>query len=883
MNSFNKNIVYSIFTYLLLLIASVGVHYYFILSDTYFTEAWTDSFRQIAHYYPYIQRELMDGNIFWSWSNGLGGDMLGGMSYYYTTSPLFWLLMLLPPIENLTAIFEWRLIISIAKLFIAMVLMFHLLRYLRLQRTSSIFGSLIYGGAAFFAFYSFRYDFMIDGMIYLPLSIWALEWSFDKKKPFFLIAAVFITLCGNFYLAFINSVFLGMYAILKYFTLNEKFAVKSFVKHMLQFIGIYAIGFLLACFAFLPAAYSFFQVDRFYYEVTIPLLFSWDFYKTIFYELFFSTNLNFSFVVAFPIVVFLLIPLGVFFKESEGRKRFIFSLFISFLVLIPFVYSFFNGLSAIQYRWLYLFIFTVAIISAFTLDRLIKGEFSKRIISIGLFGSLMLLLLAFYYKNELIGVPNSENDKWTLITAVISLLILILIATIKKEVIKKMLVWLLLATTLLNTVYINTFMFEQFIESPEYLKERQDNVLQSYATDSQQQMIDEIQENDNQFYRILWDRLNEFNTPMLLNYKGFGVYSSLVAGNIHRFMKVDYNTLHQNSPSLYLNLDNRIYLETALANKYYIKPNDSSYVPFGYTYKYSRDTYDIYENDYALPIGFLYDKVFEKDDFNSLTYAERDQLLLKTAVVDDAEGLNIPKITEEQLTVQKKEINMEDLELSNATLVDNQFIHVPEAGTISFENPWKDDSGEVMVQLKISETSKREFKIGYDYKMYLDVGEGSFYNYPREQIAINIVNHNDHEQIKLWLGAGTYKISDIMLTFNSYDEYVKLAESKRAQSLENVTYTSRSVKGEINADTNGILFTSIPYSSGWKAKVDGENVETIEVNSSFVGIKVSEGTHQIELTYTTPYFVIGAIISITTLLILIIATIILKRKKKTDA
>ena len=872
-----KKIASLIGTYILLLLSAFGVHLYFIRSDAYFTEAWADSFMQIAHYYPYLQREFTEGNFFWSWSNGLGGDLLAGFSYYYTTSPFFWLLMLFPSIGNLTDIFEMRLFISIAKLFIAMVLMYHLLRYLKLLKTSSILGSLIYGGSIFFIYNSFRYDFMIDGMVYLPLLILALEYTMDKKKPWFLIVVVFLTVCSNFYLAFMNSIFLGMYAILKYAIMNEKFTVKSFTSYMLKFMGMYAAGLLLACFAFLPAVYAFLNVDRFYYEVSIPLLFGWGFYKLLPFELFFSANLQFKFAVAFPIIVFLLFPLGLFFKEKADRKRFAFSIFISFLVLIPFTYSFFNGLSAVQYRWLYLYIFAVAMISSFVLDHLIKGKLHSRLASGGLVGLLLILVIGLYFKYDLIGIDVTENDLFILAMALVSGVFLILLIMVRKEILKKWIVFTLLAIMLFNTIFINNLLFEVF-QDVESLKERQEKVLQTYATSSQQEMIDRIQEEDRGFYRIMWDQLNEFNTPMLLDYKGFGAYSSLVAGNMHRFMKVDYNTLHQNAPSMFLNLDNRLYLETALANKYYIKPKDSVYTPFGYKFKFEKDSYEIYKNKYALPIGFLYDRVFDKEDLEKLTYAQRDQLLLKAAVVDNSEETGLPIFEDEQLTVEKKVISLADIQLIKASLIDDQLLHIEEQGGISFDNPWKNQLGEVMVELKMRETSKQGFKISNSYKLFQDVGEGTFYNYPRERIAINLVNQTNQDQIKLWFGPGTYEISEIVLTFNSYEQYAQDSESKMQSGLENVTYTSRSVKGQINAEEKSILFLSIPYSDGWRVKVDGKTVEPMEVNSSFTGIPISEGTHEIELTYTTPYFVLGTVISVGTLLVLIGYYFIKRRK-----
>jgi len=38
-----------------------------------------------------IENALSNGTPFWSWSLGLGGDLFSEMSYYYSTSPFFFI------------------------------------------------------------------------------------------------------------------------------------------------------------------------------------------------------------------------------------------------------------------------------------------------------------------------------------------------------------------------------------------------------------------------------------------------------------------------------------------------------------------------------------------------------------------------------------------------------------------------------------------------------------------------------------------------------------------------------------------------------------------------------------------------------------------------
>ncbi|MFD1031844.1 YfhO family protein [Metaplanococcus flavidus] len=855
-------------TYIFFLLAAFSMHSYFIVSGADFNENCCDSVKQVSHFYPFLQREFLDGNFFWSWSNGLGGDLLGGFSYYYSTSPFFWLtLPFAAAFDSLEGVFDARLIISALKMFLTMVFMFHFLRCLKLFRSSAIIGSLVYGGSVFFMFHSLRYDFMIDGMIYLPLLLWAFEYAIEKKKGWVLIAAVFLVATSNFYLAYINSLYLGVYVLLKY-SLMENKSIKGFFSFILRFGLAYASGLLLAAFAFLPAVYSFLNVDRFYYEEAVPAFFDSWFYKNLPYRLLFMNDQPSIFMAAFPALIILLVPLGFLLRDKIFQKRFLFSLLFSLLVLIPFSYSLFNGLSAMQFRWLYLFMFTGAWMSAQIFDMMLKGHF-KRHSSFLLAGILLLVTAGVYFKRELTGQVVEDRDLIMLGFMALFTLLLIALIEISGKTVKLLITSAIVLLVLLNGIYMNSFMLKDFLGDAAVLKQHQEEKLASYGTQEEIELIETIKREDDGFYRIMWDHLREQNAPLLLDYKGFSAYSSLMAGNVHRFMKQDYNVLHWNSPSLYQNLDNRLYLETALANKYFIKPKDTWFKPFGFTHQFSTENYEVYQNDYFLPIGYLVDTVVTEEKMETMNFAERDQLLLQAAVVDEGQADNLPEFAVENLTVEERMLLVEDLVMENITIDENNMLIVGDGASLTFKNPWLDQPGEVMMELKIKETSKKRFKVASSYKTFTNNGEGTVYNYPREQIVINLGNQLSNENLRFTLTPGTYEMEELLLTFNPYTSYPEMVNDAKQQSMENITYTGRSVQGTVDAETESMLFLSVPYSKGWQIKVDGVATEALEVNSAFIGVPVSAGEHRVELLYTTPYFKAGLWISVLTLIALL--------------
>ena len=82
-----------------------------------------------------------------------------------------------------------------------------------------------------------------------------------------------------------------------------------------------------------------------------------------------------------------------------------------------------------------------------------------------------------------------------------------------------------------------------------------------------------------------------------------------------------------------------------------------------------------------------------------------------------------------------------------------------------------------------------------------------------------------------------------------------------------------------------ILFFSIPFDKGWKAKVDGKETELIIANIGFTGLLLDKGVHQIELSFTPRLYYLGAIISCIALVLfimLLLGKLYFDQKTKTD-
>ena len=64
------------------------------------------------------------------------------------------------------------------------------------------------------------------------------------------------------------------------------------------------------------------------------------------------------------------------------------------------------------------------------------------------------------------------------------------------------------------------------------------------------------------------------------------------------------------------------------------------------------------------------------------------------------------------------------------------------------------------------------------------------------------------------------------------------------------------------------MFFSIPYDKGWSVEVDGNKVETLKVNSAFLGVPLKSGEHTMTLKFCPPGLKIGICITLTSIVII---------------
>ncbi|MBO1582025.1 YfhO family protein [Bacillus sp. XF8] len=859
-----------------LLIACAFIfHFFFLESDNAFSSTG-DALTQFGFFTFLIQHAFKDGNLFWSFNYGLGGDLFKEFSYYYSTAPFFWITLLLPKL-NLEQIFDLKLYMSIIKNFLAMLFMYVSLRYHKKTAFSSFIASIIYGGCITFIRHSLLWDFMADAIVFLPLVIWGLDkYIIEKKKGLFLFATACM-LASNFYFAFMISIFIYIYAFFQYFATQQNKSIKSFVTYYIRIALLYALSLGLAAFCFIPSVNGVLSADRLSKKFHIPLFFEDSFYKNVVESIFFIHDPEYQ--LALPVFLLFLGFMGLFIREKTIFNKVLFTIFMFILYLLPYTYSVFNGFSAMQSRWFFLFVFVIAQAIAYILDWLLshKSKFIYVLTTIVLASG--TFIYGFNHKLNVNGKAFTKIDYITMGVIVASIIML----SIWRFVPKKFIQFLIALNILFNLAIVNYAYSDKSLG--EYFGQARvtKETLHASGYDNKEEIaaIRYIQNQDKDFYRVI-NPNSVHNTPFVQEYHGTSTYQSLVDFYVHDFMKNKYNVMQKtDTPSMFFQLDNRLFLENMLGVKYYVMGADVTpeNIPYGYKLLKQVGTHNIYENENALPLGVVYDSAISEEEFSKLNFAQRDQLLLDAVVVNNAKNYSLAhfdtnKLDSKSLPIHHDQIKWENIEKNGDILT------VHENGRMIVPVDSSNVLGDYLVELKIKDVNKNTFTVNINGKSMVKGHEDGAYSYPLERFVYNLGKNNHPSELTISIDPGEYSLQDLQVNVTNYQNMKEKVTALKENRLQNIYIKNNYLKGDINSKKDGLLYLSVPYSKGWSVKVDGKEASFVKANSSFIGIPIQKGSHTIEMTYVTPYFKLGVIISITSLIICILLMVFEKKRRQ---
>ncbi|MBT2569439.1 YfhO family protein [Planococcus sp. ISL-110] len=829
-----------------LLLSAVG-HAVFLYqwSRSHFMVGINDGLSQMMPFKHLLYEQYTRGEFFYSFDFGLGAGTFSELSYYFSTSIVFLVSVVIVfvleavHIVQTTDVLFWAnaaVFISVIRLAAVLFITTRLFMYMKISKPAALLGASLYGISGMYFRHVTYWEFFADAFLWLPILLFGVEKIFREQKPGWFLVAVAISMIDNFYFAYINFLLTSLYILFRLFIplgpdeQDKKKAIMSFVVTGLIGAGISAVSFI-------PAVYAYLNNHRPDFQQEIPWL---DMTDNILFD---------SRSIVLPAIFVLLLFCGFLYRNKTFRLFALLGIVGIIMHHSPLIGSAFNGFSAPQYRWEYFLSLVIGGAVAAAFDQLPKFTI-RRLLIAAVFAIFFFALYA--YRDEDFEI-HSQVSLFTFGSLLLTLLLLFFYIRYKKPFFKGLLMVFLFAGTLL---FANLYQWEKILEDGDIAQVGEELMTGADYDDPEiNGLLEYIHAKETGGpYRIEWMEGVRNNTPIVQDFQGLSAYSSILNKSLLSFYLYDLQIdMGRESVSRYATLGNRANLYSMLQGKYTIRPIRDNNIPFGFTEIRSSDNYAVYENDHVLPFARSTSTVYQEQQLAEMPVLMREQAMLSGIVLDqaqDAESLSINddiKIGYEVATV--------------GASYDGSILEVTEETgglNLNVENLMESD-GDLFVSFHLeTQAADQGFTLQVNDYQTTRKSNQSVYKTFVDDITIRIPAD---KQVKIRLPEGSYELTGIQLHSETYEILQEQADQPdRASNL--IINGSKVTLDYANAANDEYLKLSIPYEQGWRASVNGQETQVLKADYAFSAVPLEPGDNTISLTYQPPFFKPSLIISV---------------------
>lgn len=819
-----------------------------------------DLYHQFAIFGRLVMDKLWEGsNFFYSWNVGMGGNT-ALLFAFVAMSPLNIFYMLIEDIEIAT------LVIVIIKPALAAALFCAYGRYNLRQESKLVIAIAIGYGIGSFYFAVMMMNSIAEGLYFLPLVLIFLKRFLDMGKKVGLALAYAMSFLSCFYGGFIVGLSSLGYLCLCIFV-HRHYTGRERMRILFGYAVSVATAVLLSACVLLPAAYYAVSLNSTgleteYAEFTASQ--AWDILPC------FLPGRGSILDTPFPYLYCGLLTLIMMFfyfinREIAKKERICVAAAVIVLILAMMmkpVYLFlhmFNIPNGYTVRFAYVLSFVAASAAVRQLSCLQAGQQTGRLSQIKLlFATIFLAItlgLFFCLSNmegelPLAGAHGASLKVIVLIALWMLLWIWMLYRYLKDQNGSRLALLAVLLTmieTIANGYYLmydNGYYGREFYENRHYL-----------AEDS----ISRIKAEDDGIYRVAYQDKHNYNMQTAYDFYGIAYFSSVVnEAASHALDRLGYA---RGDFTIYECGQDEV-MKTLLGTAYTIR----------YLYDIQGLEYEIIKNPYPLPLGYMVREEILSYAFSEYVF-ENQQRLLECMV-----GESVPCMEFYYGEISMYPYNVyadgPDLEADEAYL---KFTLPYQEGVKPYACFYSDFDRTFGSVPWVSGTS--EIKI-------LGI-EGSLLSQPHtvlmeqegEVYAVYIVFPSFNKGMNEIL-----TVKNAEFAFFHEDGLAVYHEELAKAGMQIEVMEDGYVKGRVESSKEKpVLFTSFPYEEGWKAYVDGKEQEIVPLlEGGFIGLRLEQGEHEVELRFTAPYSVEGKWLSFCGLILLIILIIWDLYDKKKD-
>lgn len=829
-----------------------------------------DLYHQYGPMFAELYERITNGDsLLYTWTMGLGVNFLGNL-FNYLASP-FTVLILLFGHQNIPVAIGLLMLLKAA--FSASTFAYYIKHSFGKNDCSLPAFGLMYAFCAFFVAYSWNIMWL-DAMIYFPLVILGIEKIINRQQWGLYTGALALTMFSNFYMAFMTCLFSVFYFMVYYvshypFTSRISTGLRAGKVSALLGNRFINAGVRFALCSILAAGIMGIVLLPTYFSLTTSSATSGSFPQEMssYFNIFdFLTN-HLAYIeptirssgsdvlpnVYCGMLTVLCMPLYLFCKKINLREKCLYLAFAVFLFIsfdnnfLNFIWHGFHFPNDLPYRFSFMYSFLL-LVMAYRVWCNIRSFSRTQIVSSA------IAVIAF-----IIVAQKVESKNLTDVAVLISIVFVLVYMGVLLAMNDRRYLPGVMSAVLLCCVFS-----EIAVSNTDHYTMNQS--LDSYASDlatfeELKADLDEME--DGGFYRMELSKLRTRNDPAWYYYNGISTFSSMAYETVAKSQKnlgISSNNINSYTYNPQTPLYNSIF---ALS---YIVENEGgrSMSPLYYQKVAVNGKFTAYQNRYSLPVAFAANRDILQ---YSSTYAnpfDAQETLYQT-LADDYADIFLP-------------VEVENISSANVSGVPGSF----ESGAINFTRTGSSDAS-ITITLRAPESGTPV----YLYVQSSDTDaitvacdEDEWTADTARPFILDTSSHPAGESIEVTI---PIKESEKSGTINFYactiddQAFRNCYDALAAGGLKIDTFDDTHISGTFTNSADQILFTSIPYDSGWTVKVDGEKVEPSLVDEAYMAIDVPAGTHTVEFSYAPSGLAAGAVVSVAAVLILIAA--VLWRKK----
>ena len=816
--------------------------------------------QQYVDFFSYYQDTLLHHpeQFFYSFSKSLGGEMVS-LWAYYLLSP-FNLLFLLIPRSSIAMGVTLLIFLKLVSCTVSFAVLLDV-KFKQRNWTTLLF-ALSYGFMSYLSANQFNVMWL-DALIGLPLIVLGVDALLQKRNPLYYVLTLSLTILSNYYTGYMICLFLGLYFPYAYLMLNDSFSWKNFIKQFGRFIfySLLAVGLIM--FILLPTFYSLLGSKG--TATTIAWSLKSEYNPLLMASKLFIGSFDFHemqkgypniFVGSLALFSFL-----CYFKEKKiSLSQRLYALFITIVILISFNIEMFDKLwhagqlpNWYSYRFSFLFSFWLVFLGY---------QWTLKKTAVGIHETFVYFFLVLAASIGFILFPQDYLQGWQIALGFglsMGILYGLILIGRGKRTHQKFLISFVVIELLLNSII--TLSRLGYVMNSEFTAYQ--SSLTNWST--------VLRPAENEFYRSEKTILRSKNDSLQVPTYGVSHFSSTFEKETEKF----FDAIGVRQGTAYVNYSNGTLLTDALLG---IKNTFIETTEVSYNERWERKDLEdlltiatfneghVVTNQNVLSIAYPMKPILK-----SMKVPTNHPITMQNQLANALSGTKSPKNI---FTRVSYETTFENIIGSPVVYQRIQLKDNTQVGTITLTfTPETNDP----IYLEMAGTMGEE-----DMEMTLNGEPYAFYPVQSKPVLLSVAKNQkgQPQTLRITVKDDGFEFSKLNLYSLNTSLLNERLEQTKAQELKLETFSATHFSGTMDVLEDSTVLTTIPYSTGWKVWVDGQELETYKILDSLLGFTISKGTHRIEYRYTTPFLPEGSLVSLASLLLLIF---ILYRRKKTDA